>query len=202
MTTAALALLEFDSVPIGVLAADRMLKRSPVALLRCGTIHPGRYLVLVGGSVAATGEAHREGMRVGRDGTMLVDQVCLADPHPALVAAVAGERVGPTGDTVGVLEMRSSPALLAALDALLKAVPVGLVEAVLGDDLGGRAVALIDGELADVQEALAMTSSAERLQSASILPRVDDVLRDALTEGSRFTSCTLRRPPDGERLDG
>ncbi|MBE0565703.1 MAG: BMC domain-containing protein, partial [Krumholzibacteria bacterium] len=53
----AFALLEFDSVAAGVLAVDRMLKRSPLALLRCGSVHPGRWLALVGGSVAAAQEA-------------------------------------------------------------------------------------------------------------------------------------------------
>jgi microcompartment protein CcmL/EutN len=50
----ALALLEFESVAAGILASDLMVKRAPIALLRCGTIHPGRFLVLVGGSVAST----------------------------------------------------------------------------------------------------------------------------------------------------
>ena len=52
-----MALLEFKTVAAGVLASDRMVKRAPIALLRCGTIHPGRFLILVGGSVASTEEA-------------------------------------------------------------------------------------------------------------------------------------------------
>ena len=52
-----MALLEFETVAAGVLASDRMVKRAPIALLRCGTIHPGRFLILVGGSVASTEEA-------------------------------------------------------------------------------------------------------------------------------------------------
>ena len=46
----ALALLEFATVASGILASDLMVKRAPIALLRCGTVHPGRYLVLVGGA--------------------------------------------------------------------------------------------------------------------------------------------------------
>ena len=53
----AMALLEFETIAAGVLASDIMVKRSPIALLRCGTIHPGRFLILVGGSVASTEEA-------------------------------------------------------------------------------------------------------------------------------------------------
>ena len=64
-----------------------------VALLRCGTVHPGRYLALVGGSVASVEEAHAAGMAVGCDAGALHDEICLPDPHPQLAAAVAGARV-------------------------------------------------------------------------------------------------------------
>ena len=61
----AIALLEFESVAAGILASDAMVKRSPIALLRCGSIHPGRFLILVGGSVASTEEAFAAGLQVG-----------------------------------------------------------------------------------------------------------------------------------------
>jgi microcompartment protein CcmL/EutN len=70
MTLPALALLEFDSVAAGIHAADLMVKRAPIALLKAGTVHPGHYLVLVGGTVASVEEAWRagrgEGQRQGR----------------------------------------------------------------------------------------------------------------------------------------
>lgn len=198
-----LALLEFSSVAAGVLAVDRMLKRSPVALLRCGTVHPGRYLILVGGTVAAAEEAHAEGRAAGA--AALLDDVCLADPHPALAAAVAGARVSPTGEAVGVLELTTSPAMLRALDAALKAVPVALVEVRLADDLGGRALAVLDGDLADVEQALEL--AAERAGSPaavlgrSLMARVDDTLRRALGEGTRFAACPAFEPAGAERLE-
>ncbi len=61
----ALALLEFETIAAGVLASDLMVKRAPIALLRCGTIHPGRFLILVGGSVASTEEAYLAGTQMG-----------------------------------------------------------------------------------------------------------------------------------------
>ena len=45
MTPAAIALLEFDSIAAGTLTADAMVKNSPIDLLRCGTVHPGKYPV-------------------------------------------------------------------------------------------------------------------------------------------------------------
>jgi len=202
----ALALLEFGSVAAGVLAVDRMLKRSPVAILRCGTIHPGRYLALVGGSVASTEEAHAEGVEVGGSLRALLDEVCLPDPHPALVAALDGGRRTPDGDAAGVLETSTSPSLVRLLDALLKAVPIGLVEARLADDLGGRAVAVLCGGLADVREALELARTTApgggQVLGTSLMPRVDDTLRRVLEEGSRFSACRRWEPDGAERPEG
>ena len=87
----ALALLEYDSIALGILAVDRMVKQAPIALLKCGTVHPGRYLVLMGGTVASTAEAFETG--AGQGG--LVDKVLLPDVHPAVHDAVTGTRLDP-----------------------------------------------------------------------------------------------------------
>ena len=79
----AIGLLEFDSIVAGVIAGDAMAKASPISSLHAGTIHPGRYLVLVGGATAAVEIA----LEVGGADT-LVDSLFLADVHPAVVAAL------------------------------------------------------------------------------------------------------------------
>ena len=70
----------------GVLAVDRLLKRSPVAGLQCGIVQPGKYLVWVTGSVASVEEAHAEGCSVGRDQGFLLDEIFLPDPHEDVLA--------------------------------------------------------------------------------------------------------------------
>ena len=122
----AMALLEFETIAAGVLASDLMVKRSPIALLRCGTIHPGRFLILVGGSVASTEEAYSAGMWLGETERALSGSVFLGDVHPYLHDAVLGTRRDLAGDALAVVETRSSPALLAAVDAAVKSTPVML----------------------------------------------------------------------------
>ncbi len=201
----ALALLEFGSVSVGMLAVDRMLKQSPVAVLRCGSVHPGRYLALVGGSVASAEEAHGAGVSVGCQHGCLTDEILLPDPHPLLSAAVAGERMSPRGDAVGVCEVSTSPGLLRTVDAVLKSLPVGLVEIRLADDLGGHALALFDGLLPDVQEAMAMVSvhlgSSAQLLGSALMPRVDETLRSVLAAGTSFTACANWTPAGAEVLE-
>lgn len=196
----AMALLEFNTIASGVLASDLMVKRSPIALLRCGTIHPGRFLILIGGSVASTQEAYESGKDMGEAGGSLSGSVFLGDIHPVLHDAVLGTRKDLTGDSLAVVETCSSPALLAAVDAAIKSTPVILSEVRLGDDLDGHALALLSGDLQDVEVALDICSdrAGEQLLARTLLPRLDSGLRSILDQGTRFSSCPAFEPEGAE----
>ena len=196
----ALALLEFENVAVGILASDVMVKRAPIALLRCGTIHPGRFLILVGGSVASTEEAYGAGVRLGEAERTLSGSVFLGDVHPALHDAVLGMRQALQGDALVVIETRSSPALLAAVDAAVKSTPVVLSEVRLGDDLGGHALALMSGDLTDVEAALGICTdrAGDQLLARTLLPRLDSDLRSLLEQGTRFGLCPAFEPGGAE----
>ena len=196
----AIALLEFESVAAGILASDYMVKRSPIALLRCGTIHPGRYLVLVGGSVASTEEAFAAGLQVGESHGALSGSIFLGDVHPYVHDAVLGERKAAAGDSLAVVETRSSPALLGAVDAAVKSTPVVLSEIRLGDDLGGHAIALMSGTLFDTETALdiCVERAGDQLLARTLLPRLDSDLRSVLDQGTRFAACPAWEPSGAE----
>ncbi len=196
----AIALLEFETVAAGILASDVMVKRSPIALLRCGSVHPGRFLILVGGSVASTEEAYTAGLQVGERHSALNSKVFLGDVHPSLHDAVLGTRRDVTGDALAVVETRSSPPLLAAVDAAVKSTPVVLSEVRLGDDLGGHALALMSGDLFDAETALDICRerAGEQLLASTLLPRLDTDLRSVLDEGTRFGPCSAWEPSGAE----
>lgn len=196
----ALALLEFETIAAGVLASDLMVKRSPIALLRCGTIHPGRFLILVGGSVASTEEAFMLGVQQGKTEHTLCDSVFLGDVHPDLHDAVLGTRQAIQGDALAVIETHSSPALLAAVDAAVKSTPVVLAEIRLGDDLGGHALALMGGDLTDVETAIGICTerAGDQLLARTLLPRLDPELRTLLDQGTRFGACAAFEPAGAE----
>jgi microcompartment protein CcmL/EutN len=197
---AALALLEFETIGGGVLASDLMVKRAPIALLRCGTIHPGRFLILVGGSVSSTEEAFVVGVQLGETERTLRDSVFLGDVHPTLHDAVLGARRDLAGDALAVIETRSSPALLAAVDAAVKSTPVVLSEIRLADDLGGRALALMSGDLTDAETALGICTerAGDQLLARTLLPWLDPNLRQLLDQGTHFGLCPAFEPASAE----
>lgn len=199
---AALALLEYESVAHGLEAVDRLLKRAPIALLRCGTVHPGHYLALLGGTVASVDEGYRE----GANGAELADGVFLPDPHPAVRDAVLGKLtpVGPD-DAVGVVETYTAAALLRAIDAAVKVSSVGIGIFRLADDLGGRGLAVLHGDLPDVQAALdeadARVGVRGQMRARTLIARLDDHLRGVLDAGSEFRLCAPAEPAGAETLE-
>ncbi|MGI9223316.1 MAG: BMC domain-containing protein [Woeseiaceae bacterium] len=195
-----MALLEFETIASGIQATDLMVKRAPIALMRCGTIHPGRFLILVGGSVASTEEAYVAGVQLGETKRTLSGGIFLGDVHPTLHDAVLGTRNAMQGDALVVIETHSSPALLSAVDAAVKSTPVVLSEVRLGDDLGGHALALMSGELTDVETALGICTerAGDQLLARTLMPRLDTDLRSLLEEGTRFGSCPAFEPAGAE----
>ncbi len=147
----AIGLLEFDSIARGIEAGDAMAKRSPLEVIRAGTVHPGRFLVLVGGLTADVEEA----LDAGRLGGGVVDEVFLPDVHPDVVASVGGvRRVSDDGEALGVVETSTMAAVLRAADAGVKAARVAIRELRLADDIGGKGYVLFGGQVAEVETAV------------------------------------------------
>lgn len=183
----AIGLLEFDSIVAGMVAGDAMAKASPVSSLHAGTVHPGRYLVLVGGDTAAVEVALESG---GTD--TVVDSLFLADVHPAVVAAITtpGGAAAVDGDAVAIVETSSVATAIVAGDAGVKAADVALPAIRMADDLGGKAYCLFTGPVADVEAALERaiqaTEQRDTVLRSAIIPQIHEDMRDNLVAELRF----------------
>lgn len=183
----AIGLLEFDSVLAGIIAGDAMAKSSPVAALYAGTVHPGRYLVLVGGDTAAVDVAIEAG-----DSDAVLDSLFLPDVHPEVLAAITTLDVGCVveGDALGILETSSSATAIVAADAGVKAAHVSLAALRLADDLGGTAYCLFTGIVADVEvaieSALADTEHRDSRVQGDVISQLHREMRDNLAADLRF----------------
>ena len=185
----ALALLEFTSIAAGIQAGDAMIKRGRVAAITAGTVHPGRYLVMVTGEVGDVGEAVAAGIESGA--ASLVDRVLLSDVHPSVAEAVRGTRVGPAGEALGVIETSTVAATLEAADAAVKGATVDLLEVHLADGLGGKAYALFSGSVSDVQAAVAIgvgRIDPTLLVGSVVIPQLHGEMGENVFTAPRFGS--------------
>jgi microcompartment protein CcmL/EutN len=196
----AIALLELDSIAAGIEAGDAMAKRAPIDVLRAGTVHPGKYLVLIGGAVGDVEEALEAGREIG--GTAVLDIVLLPNVHPELVAAIRGARRAPAGEALGIIETATVAAIVEAADAGLKGAAVRLLDLRLADDLGGKGYLLFDGTVADVEAAVEI--GAGRIARSPglmlrVIPRLRAEMAQNLVADARFAERV--RGTAGERAE-
>lgn len=184
----ALALIEFDSIAAGILAGDAMVKKAPVARIVAGTVHPGRYLVLVSGEVAAVQEALAAGLAAGS--SSVLDHVHLPGVHPDVPVSIAAARRPAPIEALGIVETASVAAAIQAADAGLKGAQMTLLELRLADGLGGKGLAFFSGALTDLEAAVAIACEAiadgGQLLNAVVIPQLHAEMAENLLETSRF----------------
>src|SRR6476646_7701911 len=97
----AIAMLDTSSIAKGT---DAMMKRAGVELLLTTIVPRGKYLVLLGGAVAAVEASLRAGTEVA-SGTV-VDEFLIQTAHPQLSAAVKGKVKVASLVAVGIIETK------------------------------------------------------------------------------------------------
>ncbi len=195
MIEPALALIDFGSIAAGIEAADAMVKRAQIDVIRAGTVQPGRYLVLIGGTVAEVEESLAAGLELAGD--QVVDQVYLPGVHPEVVEAIGGGRVPEPSDALGVIETSSAASVIRAADAGIKGAAVRLVEIRLADGLGGKGVVLFSGVVADVEAAVDIGAGVidqnTQLIRRVVIPQLHSAMWDNVSDASRFSTRVLEK---------
>ena len=175
----AFASIEFNSVPAGLFAADALLKKSPISMIRSGTIGAGRFLILLAGTTASVAEAHAEARLHG--GLQVADDCFLPDIHPALYDAVLGNVRQMGEGPLWILETPTVSCNVQAIERAMKGVPVELIEFRAGDPrMDGRGLAILQGDLYDVQAAQEIALSVPETRGIHAQHRVLTSPHDAL----------------------
>lgn len=190
MIEPALALVEFDSIAVGIQSADAMVKRAPIALIRTGTVQPGKFLALIGGEVADVDESLAAGRELG--GAAVVGVVYLPQVHPQVVESIGGFRRPEIQDALGVIETTTVAAAIRTADAGVKGAEVKLLEIRLADGLGGKGIVLFSGLVADVEAAVeigcgVLEGPGELVQQV-IIPQLHEEIWENIADATRFRS--------------
>ncbi|MCH7845710.1 MAG: BMC domain-containing protein [Acidobacteria bacterium] len=200
MSDPAIAVVEVDSIAVGILTGDAMVKASPLGSIYTGTVHPGRYVIVVSGDTASVEVAVDTGTSVAGDS--LVDLVFLPDVHPLVVDAIISDAdlADCRGDALGVVETVTIAAVIDAADAGVKAAAVDVPAVRLADGLGGKGYVLFSGDLAEVEAAVdAAVSRGERTDAELrhvIIAQLHDEIRDNLARELRLNHRLARRPEE------
>ncbi len=196
----ALALIELSNIATGILTSDAMIKAAPISVLKSGTVHNGKYLVLIGGSVASVEDSFQKGLSIGAE--QVLDRVLLPDIHPDINDAISGKRSKCTLEALGVFETSSVAAILQAADAAIKGARVIITEIRLADDIGGKAFVIYNGKIEEVREALDISRSVLADQGVilneSLIPNLHSEMSRQLEQSSQFRNTDAKKLEGGE----
>ena len=179
----AIAIIEFTDIITGMKSTDLMLKKSPVSMLKAGTISGGHYITLLGGSVAAVEEAFNEGLSNAH--SKIADSVFIPDISEKTFDAIMGRRLSVSEESITIIETKKLATLVGAVDKAVKATEIEIIYLRMGDSLGGRAYAIISGKLEQIEVASEIVTSIKGIQS-TIIPQIDKDYAKHIEAGTRF----------------
>ena len=147
-----IGLIETSSIAKGIEVGDTMAKTAKVTILAAKTICPGKYIVMVGGEVAAVTAAISAGEETA--GATLVDQFVIANVHRSILPAISGATAMDGLKALGILETYSVAAMIDSADVSVKAADVTCLRLHLAFGIGGKCYGLFTGDVAAVEAAV------------------------------------------------
>ena len=148
----AVGVLELKSIPVGIEACDDALKASGVKLISAHPSCPGKYEILVTGSIADVQTAI-EHVKVKFE-TYLLDATVMGRIDPTVISALMGAQPEVEHGALGVIETFTGASIIKAADAAVKAAKVDIVDLRLSRGMGGKGVVMLTGEVGDVTAAV------------------------------------------------
>ena len=146
---AAIGMLEFTSIAMGMEAADRMVKAAEVEPVFFKTVCPGKFLAAVSGDVAAVSASVEAGRAVAPH--TVADWFLIPNIHREVIAALAGTGPLVQREALGIIETFSAASIIVAADAAVKAAKVRIMDVRIALGLGGKGYALFCGDVAAVR---------------------------------------------------
>ena len=178
----ALALMEYLKIPTAMVATDKMVKTAAVTILHAATVCPGKYIVLIKGSLGAVKAA----VEAGTQGfeSNLIDSFILGNPTDQIYGAIAGTTKVDAKGALGIIESYSAASIVEAGDAAAKCSDVQLLEMRLARGMCGKSMVIICGDVSAVEMAVevAVKQLKEKamLLDAAVIPSPDEKFLESI----------------------
>ncbi len=147
-----IGIVEFRSIAIGIGAVDRIVKSSDVKILDAKVICPGKYYIIFSGSVSAVHNSMNAVVEESKN--FLIDWAVISNVYPEIFTSLNQTSDVGKLQAIGVIETLTSPSIIIAADAAIKATSVNLVEIRIARALGGKNICIINGDVSSVNESV------------------------------------------------
>lgn len=147
----AIGLVEVKNVAKGIKVTDEMLKSAGVFLIQSGSVCPGKFVTIVGGSLSSIQAAVDRAASVAEDA--LIDKFVIGRLGEKVFEAMCGTANTKERKALGIVETFTAASAILAADAAVKAANVSLIEVRVARGMAGKCFVTMTGEVADVKAA-------------------------------------------------
>lgn len=148
----AIGLVEVKNVAKGIRVTDEMLKSAGVFLIQSGSVCPGKFVTIVGGSLSSIQAAVDRAASVAEDS--LIDKFVIGRLGEKVFEAMCGTANTKERKALGIVETFTAASAILAADAAVKAANVSLIEVRVARGMAGKCFVTMTGEVADVKAAV------------------------------------------------
>lgn len=150
----AIGLVEVSSIAVGHEVEDVMLKTASVDLLVARTICSGKFIVIVGGDVAAVNSSVEAG--AARAHGSLIEERVISSVNQGVFPAISGavDLAPEQARALGIVETFSASSIIECADAAADAADVVLFRIHLAMAIGGKGFFSCTGDVAAVEAAV------------------------------------------------
>ena len=161
----AIGIIETNVMARGLFAADSMAKAADVKLLVSTPVCPGKYLIIIQGTISSIKSSMDVGSRTA--GETVTGFTIIPNVHPEVFPASSGTTSVDQIGAIGMIETYSAPSAVMAADEAVKSAKIRLIEIRLSRALGGKAFALFTGEVGAVKAAI--SAAVNRVKSEGLV---------------------------------
>lgn len=142
-----IALIEFSKIAVGIDTADIMLDAADIELLETKYICPGKFSVMISGSVSSVKSALNAGLEKSEKEKAVVGSLMIPNISQEVMDMIEhkGNIDKDKIDNLGVLEYSNIVSGVEAADVVIKAAEVTLLKLRLAMALGGKSVVIFTG---------------------------------------------------------
>jgi microcompartment protein CcmL/EutN len=152
--------IEMSSIAGGIEVADSMLKTAQVELVYAKASCPGKYYIMISGTVSGVESAIRQGSTLGKG--YLVSSLVIPRLHPQVIKAINMAYMPEKIAAIGVLEFFNVTSTLLAADTAVKASNIELLDIRLGTGIGGKGFVILTGDTASVSSSVEAAANSQK----------------------------------------
>jgi Carbon dioxide concentrating mechanism/carboxysome shell protein len=175
----AIGVIESANIAKGIELCDQMVKASIVSIIDALPMCPGKFVIIIGGSVADVENSVR--LAEKNAGSNLIDSLVIPNIDEQVFKSInSANNIGKI-EALGIIETFSVASGISAADTAVKAASVDLIEVRLSRGMGGKAFITLTGTVANVGAAVKAGCDAVGndglLAGYSVIPSPDESLK-------------------------